>query len=343
MWWMNEEELKVGVERKYFAFQSVREGAGPIPPGLLPHGLRVLQVGDQFRSPLQPGSIPLTVEVLDLGRRYNHPLSGVLPPSLVHLKLGRRYNQPMAPGTLPPSLECLELSGDFDQPLGVGCLPSSLRLLRLSDSFEQLSPAGLVLPHSLTHLSVWSLSAEVVLPPHLISLSLCDFTSPNDLVPLYWLPSSLRELVVENDFAPFSLQPGLLPEGLQLLRMSYHSRSPPQPFVLPHSLLALDLCEVWDAMLEDLVQPPGLESLRRNCYVSERGSMHRRRVILGACALQGDAAAERAVFFHAMGYESHSDEDDMEESSDSDGSEETEDEDENESDVSDGEDDEQKE
>ena len=230
-----------------------------IPPGLLPPGLRLMQLSTPLSFPLQPGSIPSSLEVLDLRSVDSQSLSGVLPPSLVHLMLGNGWKHPLPPGTLPPSLECLSIGHLYTQPLGVGCLPSSLRVLKLGNTFEPPSRDGLVLPHSLTHLSVWVLSAEVVLPPHLLSLALRGPTSP--VLPL---PPSLREFHVQN-FSSFASQPGSLPEGLQLLQVGFGSFSleePPPPFELPRSLVALDLSAELPDALDCLVLPLGLRSLR---------------------------------------------------------------------------------
>ena len=61
----------------------------PIPPGALPHGLRLLQLNKAFNQPLSAGSIPDTVEVLQFGELFNQPLAVThLPASLTHLVLG---------------------------------------------------------------------------------------------------------------------------------------------------------------------------------------------------------------------------------------------------------------
>ena len=105
----------------------------PLPPGVLPDGLRELHFCGAYQQPLQPGSLPSTLTFLQLGRRFQQPLTpGPLPPSLLHLILISSYSHPLVPGSLPASLEMLSLYGRHSPPLQVGVLPSGLKVLHLA-------------------------------------------------------------------------------------------------------------------------------------------------------------------------------------------------------------------
>ena len=73
----------------------------PLPPGLLPPGLRVLLLNNGYNQPLQPGSLPSTLTFLQLGWRFNQPIApGVLPASLLHLSLRSCDSQPLVQGVV---------------------------------------------------------------------------------------------------------------------------------------------------------------------------------------------------------------------------------------------------
>ena len=224
----------------------------PLPPGLLPHGLRHLQLTPWLRanSPLQVGSIPSTVEVLQLDYRPTHPLSvGMLPSSLVHLVLWG-YDFPLSPHVLPPSLQRLHLSG-WSHPLTVNLLPASLRALDLSSFDHPLPPH--ILPAGLTHLCFRLFNHPLSvgsLPPSLVSLDLGEeFQHP--LLP-HALPSSLR-VFFHSRASRHPLVQGVLPEGLVVLHWCWNRSYPDEvamdvmrflpPTALPSSLRVLDLAE----------------------------------------------------------------------------------------------------
>ena len=220
-----------------WAFGSLR---CRLPPGLLPCGLRVLQLNGDFNQPLEPGSLPSSLTYLVFGDRFNQPLPpGVLPASLLHLTLGSRYRHPLGPGSLPESLERLLLLSSL--PLRAVVLPPSLRALYLSDLNEPLRPHAL--PSSLLYLAFYNYTHPLVanaLPSSLIDLSLGGLAYQHPLPPGV-LPSSLRDLSVKAFAKP--LQPGALPEGLQFLRLRFQSLNFPAltPGALPSTLLGLDL------------------------------------------------------------------------------------------------------
>ena len=212
-----------------------------LPPGLLPHGLRRLQLDYTLTSPLQAGSIPSTVEVLQLSCDNKTALSAVVwPSSLVHLVLQDNF-LPLATGVLPASLQ--RLSMNYKHPLAVGVLPSSLQALELTD-FDRPIEAH-ALPSGLTHLSLGVFNHPLTvdsLPSSLVALDLGQsFQQP--LLP-HVLPSSLRAFS-HSRVTPHPLQPGVLPEGLAVLHWRLYQwpllDHPLHPGALPSTLRMLDM------------------------------------------------------------------------------------------------------
>ena len=234
----------------------------PIPLGVLPHGLRVLQVSSNFNQRLQVGSIPDTVEVIQFGRAFNQRLAeGHLPASLTHLVFGFNYDQPLLPGVLPAGLQRLHLGSSFDQPLQLGTLPSQLRQLFLGWGHRQPIHPGHI-PPSVTHLRFshhFNQPLEAGCVPHgVVHLHLGDrFDQPLDLGVL---PSSLRELFIGRRFTR-GLQVGSLPGGLQVL--AFHPLAVFQqvliPGIIPTSVVAVSLSREYKAQL----QPGGIPATVR--------------------------------------------------------------------------------
>ena len=231
----------------------------PLPPGLLPTGLRVLLLSDKYSQQLQPGSLPSTLTFLQLGGLFNQPLEpGVLPASLLQLSVtsSMHYHHPLLHELLPASLERLRL-WNWPLPLEVGMWPSGLRALELGECDHPLQPH--VLPPTLLYLSFHFFNQN--LRPHAFPSSLVElhlghtYTLP--LLPDV-LPSSLRRLSVGGAFVG-PLRMRSLPEGL--LFLSFHplmhpeSRSlwnPPsklsrlRPGVLPSTLLGIDFTDRYE-------------------------------------------------------------------------------------------------
>ena len=211
-----------------------------LPPGLLPCGLRVLQLSCSFNRPLEPGSLPSSLTYLEFDDDFDQPLpAGVLPASLLHLTLARHYRHPLGQGSLPSLLERLILHSWL--PLSAVVLPPSLRALHLWNSYEALRPDAL--PSTLLFLSLYHCShpiAAEALPSSLVHLHLGVGAYQQQLPP-GMLPSSLQDLSVGAFGQP--LQPPSLPEGLLFLRLRSHmSDIPPLPSgALPSTLLGLDL------------------------------------------------------------------------------------------------------
>ena len=251
-----------------------------IRPGLLPPGLRYLQLSYHFNLPLAPLSIPASVTFLQCGHRFNHSLDGVLPVGLLTLVLGDEFdsllppgapavvsaslvlgddfNKPLPPHTLPSTLQRLRLGG-FDHPLRVGALPPQLQHLDTGLRFNQLLTPGL-LPCSLTHVRFsHSFNQPLVrgsIPEGVVHLSLgMAFNHP--LRPGV-LPSTLRELVLGDAFAHV-LQVGSLPPHLELLRLPNGYRPPLHAQLWPSSLRLLNLRGYAGGVLEVGVLPDTLQ------------------------------------------------------------------------------------
>ena len=234
----------------------------PLPPGVIPSGVRRLLFGSNFNQPLVVGSIPSSVTVLSftgfnqpLGvavlppalthlylTGYHHPLvPGVFPSSLRQLWLSQSFNQPLVEGALPPGLTHLYLGIEFNHPLPVGMLPSSLTHLCLSRDYKRrLQPGSL--PHGLLHLSMgepYNHPLTGVLPTTLISLKLSDEFDrelrPNDL------PSSLLFLYLGSVWQR-PLGVGVLPSFLLVVSFSPTLETDLTTVVLPSTLQHLTLC-----------------------------------------------------------------------------------------------------
>ena len=215
-----------------------------LPPGALPHGLRLLQFNDDFDQPLQAGSIPDTVEMLQFGNDFKQPLQpGHLPASLTQLFFGRGYRKLLLPGVLPAGVQRLLVVGQYDQPLQPSLLPPQLRALSFDYSLSSPLPPG-VIPASVTHLKLGDMHNQPLQPgsiPHgVVHLNLGHtFDQP---LPAGVLPASLRELVVGRSFKQV-LQPGSLPDGLEMLSFNEEAtfRQELQPGVIPASVRVLSL------------------------------------------------------------------------------------------------------
>ena len=246
----------------------------PLAPGLLPHGLRVLQFNHAYNHTLQVGSLPSSLTWLQFGRQFNQPLApGVLPPSLLHLAFFYAYTQPLVQGALPHSLERLCLNQLWSHPVEVGILPPRLKALDMGGFNLPLQPN--VLPTSLLHLTFGYFDQPLlagVLPTSLASLRLGNrFTHP--LLPGV-LPASLRQLIVASTFC-HSLEVGSLPEGLLMLHFdpteSNEKLPPLQVGVLPSTLLDLSLSNRHDHPLPAGVIPPGVQLLELSSVYQEGG------------------------------------------------------------------------
>ncbi|GAM21767.1 hypothetical protein SAMD00019534_049420, partial [Acytostelium subglobosum LB1] len=104
---------------------------------IIPRSLRVLMFGPRFNQALEPGSLPPKLRSLYFNYSYQQVIQhGVLPTTLQTLNFGHSFNQRIMPGSLPPSLKTIILSDSFNQKLLAGCLPESLSSLSFGESFN---------------------------------------------------------------------------------------------------------------------------------------------------------------------------------------------------------------
>ena len=184
----------------------------PLPPGLLPEGLRALMLNQGYNQTLLPASLPSTLTFLQLGQYFDQIIAlGVLPASLVYLSVQGSMGDHLAKllASLPASLERLSLSR-WPHHLQVRTLPRGLKALHV------------VLHSSLLYLSIASLDQLIlpnVLPSSLVELHLRgNLDDENCPLPPGMVPSCLRRLTLGCSFS----QPprvGSLPEGLLFLRL----------------------------------------------------------------------------------------------------------------------------
>ena len=244
--WLTDFDFHVLYQQQLPSFADpVRSVGCPLPPGLLPEGLKLLRLSRGFNQ-LELGSLPSTLSFLQLGPGCSAPLvPAVLPASLLCLStsMDSRLCAQLIDGSLPASLQRLRLWG-WSRTL-VDVWPPQLKALHLERLQEALQPGDL--PASLQYLSFgYYLPFELlpnILPSSLEELRL-SYQYLHPLAPGV-LPPSLRALTLGQAlYRP--LEVGSLPEGLLYLRFLPLSRSrarlpPLQPGVLPSTLLGLDL------------------------------------------------------------------------------------------------------
>ena len=235
----------------------------PLSPGLLPSGLRVLQLNNR---PLQPGCLPPSLTSLHLSTRFDQPVApDVLPASLLYLCVqgNMRQHHALLQESLPTSLLRLRLQ-DWPHPLQAGLWPPRLQALDLSGLQQPLQPR--VLPSSLLFVSFGAHSHPLfpnALPPSLVELLLC-ISYPWPFAPGV-LPSSLRRLQLSFHLTA-QLQVGALPEGLLLIGFLAYGHAfaipPLYPGTLPSTLLGVDLSERYAHPLPAGVIPPSVRWIR---------------------------------------------------------------------------------
>ena len=141
------------------------------------------------------GRLPASLTHLVLGNLNQLLLPDVLPAGLRRMHMGG-YNQRLSPGVLPLQLQQLDLASEYDHSITHGSIPSSVTHLRLSRHFDYPLQFGII-PHDIVHLNFGA-----------ALINLCLLVS--------CLPATLRELVIGKGFSQ-ELQPGSLPDGLQVL------------------------------------------------------------------------------------------------------------------------------
>ena len=239
----------------------------PLPPGLLPDGLRVLRSAHGYNQPLQAGNLPARLTLLHFASGFRQPLlPGVLPAELLYLSLPVSYYAPLVVGSLPASLQRLRLDAGFSYDVAPGVLPSRLQALHVGATHAPLQPGSL--PASLLYLSTSHYFTEPilagVLPSCLVDLRLGH--GYNHPLRPGILPASLCRLTLGGQYRQ-PLQLGSLPDGLLLLRfLPTHSSAPKLPpvlpGVLPSTLLGLDFTNRYHAALLAGVVPASVRWVR---------------------------------------------------------------------------------
>ncbi|GAM22999.1 hypothetical protein SAMD00019534_061740 [Acytostelium subglobosum LB1] len=131
----------------------------PIPPGVLPPGLKFLDLGWDYsiKHSIGQGFLPSALLSLslddcsvpctsypptkdvddDIYHDDNAPIEcDFLPNSITELTFGNIFNQPIIPGSLPPSIISLGFGSSFNQPI-TGLLPISVTSLQFGAYFQQ--------------------------------------------------------------------------------------------------------------------------------------------------------------------------------------------------------------
>ena len=192
----------------------------------LPAGLKRLRMDLNFHQSVQDvvPLLPEALQELSFGDRFNQRLDGVTRwPRLIKLAFGGSFNQAIEDGhaSFPPELQQLRLGSSFNQPIVSVAWPASLQELTFSDQFNQ--------PIS----------------------SAC------------W-PEELRALEFGRAFnRPFSSYGKAVrwPKKLTRLRMGKNFRQSVDDFILPASLVELELAEGCQQELEGVAWPEGLKTV----------------------------------------------------------------------------------
>ncbi|GAM27397.1 hypothetical protein SAMD00019534_105720 [Acytostelium subglobosum LB1] len=156
----------------------------PVYPGMIPHSVTKLMLGEYYNQPLEANVIPSSVTYLSLGGHFNHPvLPGQIPSSVIKLRFGYAFNKELTPGAIPTSVIKLLYGHQFNQKLhtkqslfralrsiGKGgsmsethLIPSSVTKLAFGYKFNQVIEPG-DLPSTLTSLSFGSVFSQPLIP-----------------------------------------------------------------------------------------------------------------------------------------------------------------------------------
>ncbi|GAM28643.1 hypothetical protein SAMD00019534_118190 [Acytostelium subglobosum LB1] len=201
--------------------------------GLLPHGLKTLNIKCEFNRRLCPGMLPPTLTHLSLGSHFNQKLlaDGSLPQGLLHLDVSDTYDQTIAEDVLPTTLKSLI----FGLPANERCnqlrLPSQLEQLRIGNCGVALVD----IPKGIKYLSLKSkklLSELKELPITLETLSL-DCSMLNSLFKRLGQYPSLCHIEGRSDTFTENCLP-MLPPNLRSVAVKLDNMS--EQIVLPDSV-----------------------------------------------------------------------------------------------------------
>ncbi|CAN0466350.1 unnamed protein product, partial [Hapterophycus canaliculatus] len=107
---------------------------------LLPPGLRVLTLGDDYDHPMNGGELPDSLTRLVIGKSFSFTSSVRWPAQLKRLELACRWGggggRSSAWLTLPSGLEYLDVGDRFNSPLDGISFPASLRVLIFGSEFN---------------------------------------------------------------------------------------------------------------------------------------------------------------------------------------------------------------
>ena len=162
----------------------------PLP--ILPYGLKILVLGDQFNQPVD--NLPNSLEKLCLGEEFDQTVDN-LPNSLEELYLGDYFNHPLdylphnlkklhinssffkyPVDNLPVGLEILKLGNAYTKP--INNLPNTLKYLDLI-SYITPEPRTLnTLPDSIEHLLIDFTGENIDKLP--ANLKICDYVAYSD-------------------------------------------------------------------------------------------------------------------------------------------------------------------
>lgn len=118
---------------------------------VFPHNVKKITI-DCSVYPIPIGVLPENLEILNFGDSYDHPFTeGVLPKGLKNLNLGKRFNRPIKIGILPDSLETITFGEYYDKPISEGVFPQGLKVIIFGDAYNQTIQKN-VLPSSLKHI-----------------------------------------------------------------------------------------------------------------------------------------------------------------------------------------------
>ncbi|KAM9993928.1 hypothetical protein ACTFIZ_011894 [Dictyostelium cf. discoideum] len=161
--------------------------------GILPYGVRSLDLGDIKQELIIAGILPESVRSLDLGDIKQELIIGSIPNTVMSVFLLDGFNQKLTAGILPYGVRSLHL-GDIKQELIIGSIPNTVTSVFLLDGFNQKLTAG-ILPKRVTWLYISDIKQELIIGS---------------------IPSTVTHVYLLDGFNQ-KLTAGILPEGVELL------------------------------------------------------------------------------------------------------------------------------
>ena len=229
---------------------------------LLPGTVETLHLRGDFDMELMPGELPASLRTLSLGNVFNSPIScGVLPPCLQYFSPGKSFSHGFCPGVLPGTLQTLILKRDFRAPITVGVLPNQLKNLVVANMSASMLIPG-CLPESLLSLW-WHGTQQIMLTPGLLpqNLKMLEISHVNAVEPMA-LPRSLKFLLMVICQDSLVLKSGLLPEGIEDLRLlGGFNQTDLDATCFPTTLKSLEVGDMFNSPIRPGTLPKGLNLL----------------------------------------------------------------------------------